>query len=165
MNANGFLKSKIQKLETQVLKSRFSYNLTEREKIFFTGLTMQLFLWVLTKVSICAQLCVKTMSMQDHLLLVLMKLRLGLLNRDLAFRFSLSDTSVSRIIHQWIPNIANCLKGLIIWPENDITYSNIPESLKPNYKKVVSTIDCFEVFVESPHNLTARAQAWSNLQT
>jgi hypothetical protein len=44
---------------------------------------MQLFLWVLTKVSICAKLCVKTMSMQDHLLLVLMKLRLGLLNRDL----------------------------------------------------------------------------------
>jgi hypothetical protein len=156
------LKSKIQKLETQVLKSRFSYNLTEREKIFFTGLTMQLFLWVLTKVSICAQLCVKTMSMQDHLLLVLMKLRLGLLNRDLAFRFNLSDTSVPRIINQWIPNIANCLKGLIVWPENDITYSNIPESLKPNYKKVVSTIDCFEVFIERPHNLTARAQTWSN---
>jgi hypothetical protein len=100
--------------------------------------------------------------MQDHLLLVLMKLRLGLLNRDLAFRFNLSDTSVSRIINQWIPNIANCLKGLIIWPANDITYSNIPESLKPNYKKVVSTIDCFEVFIDRPHNLTALAQAWSN---
>ena len=163
MNANGFLKSKMQKLETQVLKSRFSYNnLTEREITFYTGLTMQLFLWVLTKVSICAKLCVKTMSMQDHLLLVLMKLRLGLLNRDLAFRFNLSDTSVSRIINQWIPNIANCLKGLIIWPENDITYSNIPESFKPNYKKVVSTINCFEVFIERPHNLTARAQTWSN---
>jgi hypothetical protein len=66
-----------------------------------------------------------------------MKLRLGLLNRDLAFRCNLSDTSVSRIINQWIPNIASCLKGLIIWPENDITYSNIPESFKPNYKKVV----------------------------
>jgi hypothetical protein len=25
-------------------------------------------------------------------------------------------------------------------------------------KKVVSTIDCFEVFIERPHNLTARAQ-------
>ena len=112
-----------------MLKSRFSYNnLTEREITFYTRLTMQLFLWVLTKVSICAKLCVKTMSMQDHLLLVLMKLRLGLLNRDLAFRFNMSDTSVSRIINQWIPNIANCLKGLIIWPENDITYSNIPES-------------------------------------
>jgi hypothetical protein len=58
VNANGFLKSKMQKLETQVLKSRFSYNnLTEREITFFTGLTMQLFLWVLTKVSICAKLC------------------------------------------------------------------------------------------------------------
>jgi hypothetical protein len=115
VNANVFLKSKMQNLETQVLKSRFSYNnLTEKEITFYTGLTMQLSLWVLTKVSMCAKLCVKTMSMQDHLLLVLMKLRLGLLNRDLAFRFNLSDTSVSRIINQWIPNIANCLKGLIM---------------------------------------------------
>jgi hypothetical protein len=89
----------------------------ERKIIFYTGLTMQLFLWVLTKVSICAKLCVKTMSMQDHLLLVLMKLRLGLLNRDLAFRFNLSDTSVSRIINQWIPNIAKhkALHILILW--------------------------------------------------
>jgi hypothetical protein len=63
---NGFLKSKMQKLETQVLKSRLSYNnLTEREITFYTGLTMQLSLWALTKVSICAKLCVKTMSMQD----------------------------------------------------------------------------------------------------
>jgi hypothetical protein len=63
LNANGFLKSKMQKLETQVLKSRFSYNnLTEREITFYNGLTMQLFLCVLTKVSICAKLCVKTIS-------------------------------------------------------------------------------------------------------
>ena len=74
----------MQKLETQVLKSRFSYNnLTEREITFYTGLTMQLFLWVLTKVSICAELCVKTMSMQDHLLLVLMKLRLHFVDLQL----------------------------------------------------------------------------------
>jgi hypothetical protein len=46
VHANGFLKLKMQKLETQVLKSRFSYNLTEREIIFYTGLTKQLFLWV-----------------------------------------------------------------------------------------------------------------------
>ena len=163
MNANGFLKSKMQKLETQVLKSRFSYNnLTEREITFYTGLTMHLFLWVLTKISICAKLCVKTMYMQDHLLLVLMKLRLGLLNRDLAFQFNLSDTSVSRIIYQWTSNIANCLKGLSIWQENDITNSNIPESFKPNYKKVVSMNDCFKVLIERPHNLTVRAQTWSN---
>ena len=44
----------------------------------------------------------------------------------------------------------------------DTKYSNIPESFKPNYKKVVSTIDCFEVLIERPHNLTARAQTWSN---
>jgi len=64
VDANGFLRSKMQKLETQVLKSIFSYNnLTERGITFYTGLTMQLFLWALTKVSICAKLCVKAMFM------------------------------------------------------------------------------------------------------
>jgi hypothetical protein len=53
VNSNGFLKSKMQNLETQALKSRFSYNnLTEREITFYTGWTMQLFLWVLTEASI-----------------------------------------------------------------------------------------------------------------
>jgi hypothetical protein len=41
VNANGFLKSKMQKMETQVLKSRFTYNnLTEREITFYTVIVM-----------------------------------------------------------------------------------------------------------------------------
>jgi hypothetical protein len=51
-----------------IIFDSFSYNnLTEREITFYTGWTMQLFLWVLTEASICAKLCAKAMSMQDHL--------------------------------------------------------------------------------------------------
>jgi hypothetical protein len=63
------------------------------------------------------------------------------------------------------PNEASLIPVIedLAWtPKIDITYSNIPESFKPNYKKVVSTIDCFEVFIERPHNLTARAQTWTS---
>ena len=163
METNIFLRSKIQKLETEVLKLKFGYNsLSDKEVNFYTSLTPQLFLWILQKVSTMVKPVVKSLSMQDHLLLVLMKLRLGLLNKDLAFRFNISETTVSRILHQWIPQLATCLKCLIVRPEKDVTRSNVPESFKPHYAKVVSTIDCFEVFTERPHNLTARAQTWSN---
>ena len=163
MNTNVLLKSKIQKLETEVLRLKFSYNnLNEKEVNFYTSLTPSLFLWVLQKISPNVKSVVQILSFQDHLLMILMKIRLGCLNKDLAFRFSVSEATVSRILHQWIPKVASSLKCLIIWPENDVTRSQVPESFKPTYKKVVSTIDCFEVFTERPHNLTARAQTWSN---
>ena len=31
-----------------------------------------------------------------------------------------------------------------------------------NFKNCVTIIDCFEIFMERPMNLKARAQAWSN---
>lgn len=163
MKSNILLKSKVQRLETENLRSKFTYNnLSDKEVNFYTSLTPLLFLWILKKVSVSANPLIKILSMQDHLLIVLMKIRLGLLNKDLAFRFNVSETTVSRILNHWIPELAKCLKCLIIWPDNDVTQSNLPESFKPHYRKVVSTIDCFEVFTERPHNLTARAQTWSN---
>ena len=46
-------------------------------------------------------------------------------------------------------------------PERDALRKNQPESFQ-NFKSCVSIIDCFEVFIERPFGLTARAQTWSN---
>ena len=40
--------------------------------------------------------------------------------------------------------------------------SNMIESFKKKWKDVVEIIDCSEVFIERPKNLTARTQTWSN---
>ena len=40
--------------------------------------------------------------------------------------------------------------------------SHLPKCFKKNYSKCVSIIDCTEVFIERPFNLTARAKTWSN---
>ena len=100
-------------------------------------------------------------SYENHFLLVLTKIRLGLLMEDLG-QISLSQASVSRIWNTWVPLIANSLNPLIVWPERDVVRANTPSSFKPTYGKVVSIIDCFEIFIDRPHNLTARAQTWSN---
>ena len=58
---------------------------------FYTGLPNTcLFNYVLEIVKQRKQYKCKTLTQENHLLLVLMKLKLGLLHIDLAYRFSLS---------------------------------------------------------------------------
>lgn len=49
--------------------------------------------------------------------LFLMKIKLNLQNADLAFRFNVSESAVSRIFNKWL-HVAYCrLKSQISWPE------------------------------------------------
>lgn len=51
------------------------------------------------------------------------------------------------------------LKPLLIWPDHDQLYETMPME---NFGNCVVIIDCFEVFMERPKRLMARAQTWSN---
>ena len=55
------------------------------------------------------------------------------------------------------------LKPLIIWPDRDVLHKTMPACFQESFgKKVVVIIDCFEIFVDRPSNLSARANTWSN---
>ena len=58
----------------------------------------------------------RKLGSEDELLLTLMKLRLGLLFRDLAARFKISAGLCSQIFHSWIRTMAKCLKSMIFFP-------------------------------------------------
>lgn len=52
---------------------------------------------------------------------------------------------------------------LIEWPESEMLQATMPMDLRHAFGNRVSAIvDCFEVFIERPSNLMARAQTWSN---
>ena len=91
-----------------------------------------------------------------------MKLRLGLLHKDIAYRFNVGDYIISKVVRNWIKPLASSLQNLIVWPDRGIIRQNLPSSFKGKYKDCVCIIDCSEVFIERPENLTARAQTWSN---
>ena len=57
-----------------------------------------------------------------------MKLKQGFLNADLALRFSILHSDVSRIYNSWIVEMSNVLTFLIIWPERDALRKNFPNS-------------------------------------
>lgn len=57
------------------------------------------------------------LSPRDHILLVLMKLKLAVPNKDLAYRFGVTPNRISQIFHEWIDIMSRELKQLIKWPE------------------------------------------------
>ena len=92
-----------------------------------------------------------------------MKLRLNCQVQDLAYRFNVSCSTVSRIFLKWMTAMDNCLRHLILWPNRECLQKTMPESFRASFGiKVAVILDCFEIFVEHPSNLQARASTWSS---
>lgn len=101
------------------------------------------------------------LSKEDELLLTLVKLRRNLAMTDLAYRFNISQSSVTNIFHAWLDALYATLGGLVHWPETDVC--QLPEVFQNEvFRKVKCVIDCTEIFIERPSNLKARAQTYSN---
>ena len=152
---------------TKLLSAKFGYkSIQNNSKLvnLYTGLPNKLFFeWYLSlfedtlTINKVSKLC-----KEDCLLLVLMKLRLGLLNADLAMRFDISSTTVSRLLRTSIFKIAAVVKNLIVWPERNIARRNLPDSFKKKFLSCIVTIDCTEIFIEQALGLDTRAKTWSN---
>ena len=92
-------------------------------------------------------------------IITLMKIELNCLFQDLAYRFGISVSTVSRIFDKWIDIMSTHLQFLKLWPQREV----MPLVFKQNFgNKVAVIIDCFEVFIERPSSLIARAMTWSN---
>ena len=111
------------KLKRKVEKSKVKYfnfsSLTDDNMVnFFTGMaTFSIFSWLLNRIKPHVKLFHKSLSLEDHLLIVLMKLKLGLLNKDIAQRFGVSSSTITKIFRGWVPIMGSSMKNLIVWPD------------------------------------------------
>lgn len=94
--------------------------------------------------------------------LMFLKLRLGLFDEDIGFRFGVHPSTVSRNFHRILDVMFIKTTPLIKWPDRDVLRETMPMSFHKFFKKCCVIIDCTEVFVERPTDLLARAQVWSN---
>ena len=91
--------------------------------------------------------------------MVLIKLRLDLVDQDIAYHFVIHQSSVSR---KWIDIMYIRLRHLFLWPEGEKLLKTMPMDFRKNSKRCVIIIDCFEIFCEQLTNLKAMSQLWSN---
>ena len=95
----------------------------------------------------------RSLTLEPEFLLTLMRLRLGLLNDDLANRFKVSSSLVSSIFTTSIKLMSLELRWLINSPLRHIIKRNLPSMFRKYYPKCCIIIDCSELILTSlrPH--------------
>lgn len=103
----------------------------------------------------------RDVSLKDELLLVFMKLRLNLVDEDLAFRFCISPSVVSSIISTVLPFLAAELSCLIHWPDRSAVPNHLPSCFS-KYGNVRAIIDCTEVQTQRPSQSDVNSKMYSD---
>ena len=103
----------------------------------------------------------RSLQINEELLFVLMRLKLGLAERHLSDIFSVTKSTVSRIYITWTYFLALTFKeSLLRWPSKEEVRLHMPSSVS-RYPDTRIIIDCTEFFIEKPSSPSALKATWS----
>ncbi len=98
----------------------------------------------------------------EQVILTLMRLRMNLPLHFLGYLFNVSAPTVSRLFNHVIIIMNSTLTpALVFWPDREQLRQSLPMSFRSVFKNCACIIDCFEIFIERPSDLRARAQTYS----
>lgn len=102
----------------------------------------------------------KETELATEFFLLLVRLRTGMSERELARNFTLSESQVSRIFATWINFLQRELKKLTNIPSQEAIRQHLPKSFQ-NFKNTRLVLDATEVRVQRPTSLSAQRQTFS----
>ena len=114
-----------------------------------------------SKVGVRKRLRLRKIDPKNQLFLVLVKLRLNLRHRDLAFRFGLSVSLVSRYITTWICFLYRELQDIDWIPSIAQVFGSQPSDFREKFPTTYAIIDGSEVFIETPSDLHLQSSTGS----
>ena len=104
----------------------------------------------------------KKLNPINQLFLTLVKLRLNLRVKDLAWRFGISVGLVSKYITTWICFLYQHLKEIEWMPTVKQVAATLPVAFKQEYPATFAIVDASELFLETPSDLQMQSSTWSN---
>ena len=135
----------------------------ETKAKFYTGLSCAVFEQTFQFLNQFAKAAVPgSLSNKDQFFVTLVKLRLNVKFEHLSDQAGVSKTTVKDIFWKWVNLLDAKLNFLIQWPERETVRQTVPPVFKSKFPRLTNIIDCFEIFIENPHNLKARAQCYSH---
>ena len=113
----------------------------------------------------CATPRPKKINAKDAFFLVLIRLRLGTFEKQLAHMFDVSISTVQRICVSWINLMYLRLGSINIWPSKSIIEQTMPASMKEKFPNLTWIIDAFEIQCERPSTLQLASKSYSNYKS
>ena len=104
----------------------------------------------------------RSLSGRNELLLVLMKLRLDSPYEDLALRFGISVSTVSRLFTTWLMLLYRKFSVVNTWPSRAEVDAAMPPQFTDLYPSTRVVIDCTEFSIEKPSDPDAQRCTWSS---
>ncbi len=104
----------------------------------------------------------RSLSPEQELFMVLVRLRCGLLGLDIANRFSISHTQFSRIETTWLGFLYHRLRALPIWASREHVQETMPQAFKDTYPNTRVIIDCTEIYIEMPTSFRSQSATYSS---
>ena len=94
--------------------------------------------------------------------MVLVRLRCGLLEKDLAYRAGISVSHFSRIFITWIDFLHTRFRAFPIWPSKETVLETMPPCFLETYPSTRVIIDATEIFMEMPSSLRSQSETYSS---
>ena len=107
----------------------------------------------------------ESLPLLDQFFLFLCRVKVGLFEQDLAVRFNVSLSTVSRIFITWANFLYFALGSLLIWPPQSVIQQQMPECFKITYPKTRVILDCTEVKVQTPSSKVLNSESYSNYKS
>ena len=160
---------KLELTEKKLLTSNLSANAVENDSEkckMMTGLSWGVFL----KLSIFLATFLPSntshikgnMHPREQLFMTLVKLRHNISFDMLASLKGIPRSTAIGHFWRWVDLMYVNIGFMIRWQDRETIFKIIPPVFKSKFPRLTSIIDCFEIFVDAPRNLKARAQVWSN---
>lgn len=107
----------------------------------------------------------RALSTFQEFIMTLVRIRLGLFERDLGHRFNVSHMSVSRITNSWLRFLRTEFEPLIQIPPDDVLKFHMLKVFKEICPDTVVIVDCTEFQMEKPSSLDAQSACYSSYKS
>ena len=91
-----------------------------------------------------------------------MRLRLGLLEYDIAYRAGISSSQFSRIWITWLDFLHSKFRTFPIWPSKAGVQKTMPSCFWETYPSTRAIIDCTEIYIEKASSVRSQSSTYSN---